>query len=973
MENADPSVVLVHGVEAEKHPEEAGWRTSLSRDYGQLVAFPDDLPGRRAAVRLLGRRAECAALDRMLQAVRAGESRVLVVQGEAGAGKTALLQYLTEKAADCRVLGTAGDQSDTETAFGRLHQLCAPALDRLEALPVPQHQALRTTFGLSPGPAPDRFLVGLAILSLFTEVAAARPLICVVDDAQWLDQASAQILAFVARRLGTESVGLVFAARVRTTELAALPELTVGGLPDADARALLGSALTAPLDERVREQIIAEAHGNPLALLGLPRGLTAAELAGGFALPGAVALPGSAEESFRRRFGALPADARTLVLLAAADPSGDPVLVWGAAGRLGIGAAAARPAAEAGLIDFGERMRFRHPLVRSAAYQAASAPDRLQVHHALAQATDPVTDPDWRAWHRAQAAEGPDEDVALELESSAERAQGRGGVSAAAALLERAAALTSDPAARAGRTVAAAQAKVQAGASDAALDLLAIAEAGPLGELDRARVNLVRAQAAFAANRGSEALRLLLEAARRLQPIDPALSRATYLDAMLAAGFTGRLANPGSGLRDVARAVAAAPAVQPTRAADLLLDSMAALWTQGYAPALPLIRQALTAMDSYAPAPSELRWLSLAYGLAGHIWDDEQCASVADRYIRLTRAAGALTEVPLALIAGLQMFFFAGDLTAVAALIEEIQAAAEATGTNLAPYAAMHLAALRGDRAEAMALIETTLRDASSRGEGFAVSAAEWASALLHNGLGRYPEALAAAQRASAQPFELGFSHWAVVELIEAAAGNGRCETARDAYRRLAGMTGASGTDWALGIQARSRALLSVGEAAEGLYRESIDRLGRTRMRTDLARAHLLFGEWLRRNGRQAGAQSQLQTALGMLEVMGMEGFAGRARHGLRAAGGRVRKQTVATHVTLTAQEAQIARLARDGLSNPEIGARLFISARTVQYHLKKVFTKLGIGSRGELDRALPGGPLAPIFTKRAARRENRR
>ena len=505
--------------------------------------------------------------------------------------------------------------------------------------------------------------------------------------------------------------------------------------------------------------------------------------------------------------------------------------------------------------------------------------------------------------------------------------------------------------------MAAAQAKVLAGASGAALNLLAIAETGNPSELDRARIGLVRAQAAFAANRGSEAPLLLLEAARRLEPIDPVLSRATYLDAMLAASFAGHLASPGGDLREVARAAAAAPRPPgPPQAPDLLLDGMAARYNQQPVSALPLIRRALTAMDGYLPAPHALRWLSNVYGLACHVWDDERCMEVADRYVRLAREAGALTEVPLALIAGLRMRFFAGDMTAAASLIGEIQAATEATGSNLAPYAALHTAALRGDKTEALALIESSVRDAAQRGEGFGITAAEWAGALLHNGLGRYHDALGVAQRADAYPLILGISHWVTVELIEAAARSGNSEAAAGPYRRLAESTSASSTDWALGIQARSRALLSEGEGeeADGLYRESIARLDRTRMRADLARAHLLYGEWLLMNGRQDDARPQLRTARDMLETMEMEGFARRARQGLRAAGESVRRRAIATQIPLTMEEAQIAQLARDGLSNLEIATRLFISPRTVQYHLKKVFTKLGVGSRGELRRVLP-------------------
>jgi hypothetical protein len=522
------------------------------------VQVPGDWPAARRTVGLTGRRAECGVLDRLVTAVRAGESRALVVHGEAGVGKTALLEYLAGQAPGCRVARAAGVQSEMELPFAGLHQLCAPMLDRLEALPVPQRDALRTVFGLSAGPAPDRFLVGLAVLSLLSHVGEEQPLVCPVDDGQWLDHASAQVLSFVARRLGAESVGLVFATRDPGGDLAGLPELAVAGLPEADARRLLDAVLPGPIDERVRDQIIAETRGNPLALLELPRGLTPAELAGGFGLPGAVPLEGSIEENFRRRVGVLPPATRRLLLLGAADPSGDTALVWRAAARLGIGAEAAAPAAEAGLAEFGARLRFRHPLVRSAAYRSASAPDQREAHRALAEATDPQLDPDRRAWHRAQAASGPDEAVAAELECSASRAQARGGLGAGAAFLKFAATLTLDPARRAGRALAAAQAKIQAGAFSVAADLLDMAEAGPLSELQQAHADLARAQLAFVTSRGSDAPPLLVKAAGRLELIDPGLSRATYLDAMSAAIFAGRLATPGSGILDVALAASAA-------------------------------------------------------------------------------------------------------------------------------------------------------------------------------------------------------------------------------------------------------------------------------------------------------------------------------------------------------------------------------------------------------------------------------
>ena len=911
---------------------------------------------------LTGRRAECVVLDRLMAAVRTGESRALVVHGEPGVGKTALLQYLAGQASGCRVAPAGGVQSEMELAFAVLHQLCAPMLDRLERLPTPQRDALRTAFGLSAGPAPDRFLIGLAALGLLSEVAGDRPLVCIVDDEQWLDSASAQVLAFVARRLGAESVGLVFGARVPTGDLAGLPELVVRGLREDDARALLDSALTGPMDRRVRDQVIAEAHGNPLALLELPRGGTAAELAGGFGLPGTISLSGSIEESFRRRIEALPAGTRRLLLLAAADPTGDPALVRRAARRLGVGAEAAGPAVEAGLAEFGVRVRFRHPLVRSVVYRSAPGQERQLAHAALAEVTDPELDPDRRAWHRAQAAPEPDEDVAGELERSAGRAQARGGLAAAGAFLERAVMLTPDPARRAGRALAAANTKVQAGAFDAAQDLLAAAGAGPLSEFEQARVDLLRAQLAFVTNRGGDAPLLLVKAARRLEPVDAGLARATYLDALTASTLAGRLASPGGHTLEVARAASAAPRpLDDPRVPDLLLDGLAANFNEGYAAGVPFLRQALAAFGRGMSADEELRWLWLTTLAALHLWDDERWDTLSARYVGLARKAGALSELPLALSTRSMMLLFAGDLATATALTGEGRAVIDATGSQFAPYAAMGLAASQGRQAEVSALIEATASDVTLRGEGIAMSVAEWANALLHNGLGRYREAMRAAQRALYyQEYPgmhyPGIANWAAAELVEASARSGMTETAADTCRWIAEMTSASGTSWALGVEARSRALVTEGHGAEGLYQDSIMHLDRSRVRAELARAHLLYGEWLRRRRRRGDAREQLRTAQDMLEAMGMEAFAERARRELRATGETARKRTAAAAVNqeLTAHEAQIARLAREGLSNPEVGARLFLSPRTVQYHLGNVFAKLGITSRSQLIHALP-------------------
>jgi DNA-binding CsgD family transcriptional regulator len=902
---------------------------------------------------LLGRRSECEELDQLLDVVRAGQSRALVVVGEPGLGKTALLDYASERATGCRVVRAAGVQSEMELAFAALQQLCAPMLDRLESLPGPQRDALSVAFGLSAGNAPNRFLVGLAALSLLSEMAEEQPLVCVVDDAQWLDLASAQTLAFVARRLLAESIAVVFATREPSADLTGLPELTLEGLRDATARELLDSVIKAPIDERVRDRFVAETRGNPLALLELPRGKTADWFTGGFALPDALPISGQIEESFRRRIHALPAETQRLLLVAAAEPLGEPVLVWRAAELLGIDAEAAAPATAAGLVELGARVRFRHPLVRSAVYRAASLEERQTAHGALADATDPEVDPDRRAWHRAHSTPGLDEDVAAELKRSADRAQARGGLAAAAAFLERATELTPEPARRAQRALAAAQAKHQAGASDVARRLLATAEAGPLEESQRAQVELLRAQIAFVVSRGRDAPPLLLEAAERLEPLDVTLARQTYLDALWAAIFVGPLAD-GSGVVEVAKAARSVPpAPEPPRAADLFLDGLAVLITDGHAAGAPTLKRALSDFGGDDISSEEgLRWSWLACHVARFMWNDERWEVLSTRHLQLARDAGALAVLHVALNQRVGMHLHAGELAPAASLLEEAEAVAEMTGSQLAPYGALALAAWRGREADLSELVGISMNELMARGQGAGLAIISWASALLYNGLGRYEEALATAQQASQNPHELLFSTWALVELIEAAVRSRTPGPAADALQRLSDTTRASGTDWALGIEARSRALLSENEAAELLYREAIERLSRTRIRAELARAHLLYGEWLRRERRRQDAREQLRTAHDLFTTMGIEAFAERTARELLATGETASRRVEASG-DLTPQEAQIARLARDGLSNPEIGSQLFISPRTVQYHLHKVFGKLQISSRTQLDRVL--------------------
>ena len=899
---------------------------------------------------LWGRRQQCGALDGLLADVRAGRSRALVVRGEPGIGKTALLGYAAETAPDFRVARAEGVESDMELPFAALHQLCGQALGRLDRLPGPQRDALGVAFGLRPGSAPDRFLVGLAALGLLSDAAAGQPLLCLVDDAQWLDQASAQVLAFAARRLDAESVALLFGTRDPTSagDLAGLPGLAVAGLADTDARALLASVIPGRLDERVRDRIIAESGGNPLALLELPHGMTAAELAGGFGLPSPLPVAGRIEQSFLWRIALLPEVTQRLVLLAAAEPTGDPALLWRAADRLGIGVEAAAPAVADGLLAVGTRVIFRHPLVRSAVYRAAPIAERRRAHGALAGATDPGTDPDCQAWHRAQAAAGPDEGIAAELERSAGRAQARGGLAAAAAFLAHAAALTPGPSARAARTLAAAQAKYEAGMPDAAVKLLARAEAGPLGELERARLERLQAQIGFTRLRGSDAPRLLLRAARRLGPLDPALARETYLEALWAAIRVGR-SGDGPTVREVAEAaLAAPPPADPPRAVDLLLDGLVTRSVKGHLAAVPALERALGALLS-EEGPTDIRWLWLGCHTAVDLWDDQACRELGARHVRLARQAGALTMLPIALSHLAAHHIFAGELTTAAALLEEADVITAATGNARMADFSLLLAAWRG---QASGQFDTAVQDAAARGEGLAIAGVEFAAAVLHNGLGHYPAALAAAQQAREQD-ELGFGVWGLPELIEAAVRSGQPEAAAAGLRELSERTSLSRSPRAHGIQARSRALLTGGPAAEDLYQEAISLIGPSQMSVQLARTHLLYGEWLRRENRRTEAREQLRTAHQMLASMGAGGFAERAAGELRATGERVRRRTTDAPAQLTPRETQIGRLAREGLSNPEIAAQLFMSPRTVEYHLHKIFTKLAVSSRSQLHRIL--------------------
>ncbi|HKC29845.1 MAG TPA: LuxR C-terminal-related transcriptional regulator [Jatrophihabitans sp.] len=906
------------------------------------------------ARRLLGRQRERAVLDRLLDSARDGRGAVVAVHGEPGVGKTALLTYAVEAAVDFRVLQAAGAEGEMALDFSALQQFCSPILENLHRLPGPQRDALQVAFGLRAGQAPAPFLVGLAVLGLLSEAAEQQPLLCLLDDAQWLDDASGRALPFVARRLLAERIALVFAAREPIESLAGFAQLHVGPLGRRDARALLDSVLPGRLDERVMERIVAEARGNPLALLELPRGLTPGQLAGGFGLPAALPLFTGIEQSFMRRLARLPRYARRLLLVAAAEPLGDPALLWRAAKQLRISETAADAVESEGLLTLDGAVAFRHPLVRSAVYGAAEPNERREVHRALADASDPQIDPDRRAWHRAQATSAPDEQVASELEQSAARAQARGGYAAAAAFLERSVALTVDPARRAARALRAAETNRLAGALDAALGLATLAEQGPLDDLQRAQVDVVLGRIAFAGNRGNDASPLMLKAASRLEQVDPKLARETYLDALTAALFAGRLATDANAQVVAAAACAAPRADEAERASDRLLEGLALLITDGFKSGTPVLKQAISAFRADdVRADEQLRWSWLAGAAAGFIWDHESWDVLTTRAEQLARDVGALTVLPITLSTRAGLSLFAGEVAQAAFLVDQVQIVTGASDNQRLPNAALTVAAFRGEEREARQLIEAMTKDSLARGEGLAVAVAQWATAVLCNGLGQYDNAYRAAMEALKDPNDLWYSGWATVELVEAASRTGNTEHARPALKHLAESTDASGTDWALAVQARCRALLSDTEEAETLYREAIERLLPTRLRLDLARTRLVYGEWLRRQSRRVDARKELRIAYEMFTDFGMEAFSGRARVELRATGERARSRTVDTLGQLTPQEEQISRLVAQGRTNREIAAQLFISPSTVEYHLHKAFRKLGAKSRAQLARRM--------------------
>ncbi len=880
---------------------------------------------------MLGRVREQATLNRLLREARRGSSSALVVWGEPGIGKTALLDELAAGANGYRVLRVTGAEAELDLPYAALHQMCHDLPD--DRLPAPQRNALRAAFGLREGPAPDLLLLGLACLNLISEAAAVRPLLCVVDDAQWVDKASLQLLAFVARRLTNDPVLMIFAVRELPSALLGFAELHVPGLADVDARALLDSVVRWPLDHSVRNAVLAEARGNPLALLELPR--DPALLAGGFGLPSLA--EERLELSFRRRLDDLPAEARLMLLLAAAHPSGDSTVFWPAARALGL-------TEVPDLLTVGTRVSFRHPLVRSAVYRAATPADRRLVHGVLAEASH---DPDRRAWHRAHAADGPDDSVAAELLATAGRAQTRGGLAAAAVFLERAAMLTVDPALKADRELAAARATYQAGASESAAYLLARADAGPPDELRAARAVLLRGQMAFITPDSGDGPGLLLDAACRLEKFDVRLARETYLDAFASGVMVGRFG--GDSLADIGRAARDAPAPATPSGPDQLLHGLAVLFTEGFAAGTPFIRAALATLHhDDLLLGNAMHWVFLVGHLSYTTWDDAAWSALIARSLDIVRKAGALAHLPYLASQRMALYLHCGEFARAAALVEELEAVEAATGTGMPPYGALLVAAWQGDTAKASSLIKTLTPEVTARREGAALTTVQTSSAVLHNGLGDFATARAAAEQATARPMETGLVNAALIELVEAAARLGDQPAAARALERLVERTAPSGTAWARGVEARSRALVSGNERD---YRDAIDHLSRSLGASSIARAHLIYGEWLTDQGREEESRTQLRQALGMFTAFGAEAFADRTRRALVAVGDVPRPGRATGGSDLTGQERQIADRAADGLSNAEIGAELFLSPRTIEWHLRKIFTKLGVPNRRALRR----------------------
>jgi DNA-binding CsgD family transcriptional regulator len=901
---------------------------------------------------LVGRDGDAAALDTLLEDGRAGRGRALMLWGEPGIGKTALLERAVVGAVGMQVLRVAGLESEAKLSFAALRQFLEPLLTEIADVSLDQRDALERSLGLPGGDSADPYLVDLGVLALLVAAAEKQPVLCVVDDAQWLGQGSGEALAFAAHRLEGLRIVMLFVVEEPLDDgevFEGLGSRQVVGLSDDDAGKLLDTAVW--LEAGVRARLVAGMAGNPLALLSVAKELSSDQLQGAAPLPDPLPLGERLEGSLLRRVRSLPVDTQALLLLVAAEPGGDAELLWRAADGLELGSEALRPVEGQGLLDIGPEIGFRHPFLQRVLLAAATVDERRQVHLALAEAADPDSEPDRRAWHRAASASGPDETLASDLEQSAPAARQRGGYAAAAALLRRAAEVTPDGKARAQRLLGAAEAELAAGAAPGAEALLAELDLERPDKQERARAERLRARLEFAVGSGRDSSAALLETARSLAPRNVRLARDTYLDALEFALWAGRLGTNGSAL-ETARAASAAPPLLPgskATAPDLLLDGFAAVLTEGHTAGAPLLRRAIEAVLK----ERQMRWTGLAFVAAFEVWDDEALHRVAARRIELARRAGALTVLPHALTQLGVYEVVVGRLGAAEALIveaREIATAARMSGViGSAELGMLLVSAWRGE-ATTRPLAAATTRDANARGLGAFVSCAQLALAILELGLGHYEAALSAAHAASLDP---AIATRTLPELVEAAARSGDSEVTAAAVKRLAETVLPSGTEWGLGVLATSRALASENGDAETLYLEGIDRLGRCRARPQLARAKLVYGEWLRRQRRRRDAREQLRAAYEMLASMGLGGFAERARIELLATGERARHRPAQSDEPLTPHELRIADLVAEGASNVEIAEQLFISPKTVEYHLHKIFRKLGISSRTQVARAL--------------------
>jgi DNA-binding CsgD family transcriptional regulator len=927
----------------------------MTNGHVQHPAFAESAPGLDTAGReMLGRREEQRRLTALLHEARDGQAGVLVLRGEAGIGKSALLSDLAKNAGDFLICRAGGVESEMELAYAGLQQLCRPLAGHNEELTNLHRNVLDQVFGLTEGAPPERFLVGIAALDLVATVAQKQPVVWLVDDAQWIDQASMQAIAFVGRRLLAERVVILIATRdvSNENELAGLPELRLGGLDTEDAGRLFDLVVSGPTDPLVRDRIISETHGNPLALLELPRAWTTAELVEGLPEAAGISLTGRLESAFAKRLRELPPDTQTLLALAAAEPTGDPALLWSAAQRLGLDWSAAAPAERAGLLEVGQGVHFRHPLVRAAAYRGAPVEKRLEVHRILAEVADPIHDADRRAWHWACSTVGPDEEIAAELERTASRARARGGLLAAAALLERAALLTPHGDRRADRTLAAAKAKREAGAFQSALRLLSVADTEPRSALRTALAEQLRGKIAFDQRRSSEAAELLLSAAKRIEPFAPRAARDMHLEALAAAVWAGGPGDRELTVKAAQAARATSWAENPPRTADVVLDAIASRVTDGYVAAAPALAAALDAIRDYglgSDDADDLLWLTgnrLAGLIATEAWDYEAGLALAERQVRVARESGALVQLQFALNFLANHVIVSGDLRGAEAMLEEERLLSAMT--LLTPNRTMLIDALRGDTDRTVPLIQAMIETGINSGHGRVIFFAHYAAAVLYNGLGRHADALAHARQVI-ESDALGFQTFAAGELAEAASREGDAELLSHMSAWMQVRAAATPTEWALGMSARIQALGAGGTDADALYQESIFRLGKTQLRIELARSQLLYGEWLRRGRRNLDARVQLRAALRLFRELGVDAFGNRARIELEATGERTRPLAADSEAHLTPQESQVARLAAQGLTNREIAARLFIGQSTVEYHLVKVFRKLDVRSRTQL------------------------